>query len=147
MDRRHTVEHFHSVLTHDPRWAGKVQMRRFEGPGSNGLHGALQWYLKETTMKRIIQSLVLATLISTAQASPLPADAEPVSLPTQPTHADRYAGVADVQMGSAIPAGAEDIVSSPSGSTYADRFTVEAEVQRGNPTPASAIPASAALCT
>lgn len=47
-------------------------------------------------MKRIIQGLVLATLISTAQASAFPAGAEDVaSLPSASTHADRYASAAD----------------------------------------------------
>jgi hypothetical protein len=94
-------------------------------------------------MKRIIQSLVLAALISTAQASPFPAGAEEVaSLPSESTHADRYSGIADVQTSSAIPAGAEDVASLPPEPTHADRYAGEGDVQMG-----SAIPVGADLWT
>jgi hypothetical protein len=78
-------------------------------------------------MKRIIQGLVLATLISTAQASPFPGNGDPVSLPAQWTYADRHAGGDNMQMGSAIP-GNGDPVSLPALSTYADRFAGEVHV-------------------
>lgn len=56
-------------------------------------------------MKRIIQGLVLATLISTAQASPFPADGETIfSVPAEWTYADRHAGEPNILVGSAFPA-------------------------------------------
>jgi hypothetical protein len=82
-------------------------------------------------MKRIIQGLVLATLISTAQASPFPDNGDPVSLPVQWTYADRHAGEVVGDMGSAIP-GNGDPVNLPTESTYADRFAGEVIVDMGS---------------
>jgi len=75
-------------------------------------------------MKRIIQGLVLATLISTAQASPFPGNGDPVSLPAESTYADRFAGEVHVGLDSAI-AGNGDPVSLPALSTYADQFATD----------------------
>ncbi len=103
-------------------------------------------------MKRIIQGLVLATLITTAQASPFPGNGDPVELPpvwthadnqtgpvtgssfpgngdpvelaAQSTYADAHAGEPNTMVGSAI-AGNGDPVSLDSLSTYADRYAME----------------------
>jgi hypothetical protein len=94
-------------------------------------------------MKRIIQSFVLTTLISTAQVLPFPAGADvQVGLPAGSTYADRYAGQPDVQTGSAIPAGAEDVASLSSEPTHADRCIGEGDTQMG-----SAFPVGAELST
>ena len=105
-------------------------------------------------MKRVIQGLVLATLVATAQASPFPAEGEPVPLAAQSTYADRHAGnmtggnwtasegelVAlpsqstytdrhanePSRIGSAFPAGDGELVALPAQSTYVDRFAMEA---------------------
>jgi len=82
-------------------------------------------------MKRIIQGLVLAALISTAQASPFPDNGDPVSLTVEWTYADRHAGEVIVDMGSAI-AGNGDPVSLTVESTYADRFAGEVDVDMGS---------------
>jgi hypothetical protein len=75
-------------------------------------------------MKRIIQGLVLATLISTAQASPFPDNGDPVNLPAHWTYADRHAGESNTQEGSAFPDNG-DPVNLPAQSTYADRFATD----------------------
>jgi sulfur carrier protein ThiS len=90
-------------------------------------------------MKRIIQGLVLATLISTAQASPFPADGEPVNLPAQWTYADRHAGEGNVQLSSAIPGNGEQ-VNLPAQSTYADAHAGEGNMQLGSAFPADGEP-------
>ena len=90
-------------------------------------------------MKRIIQGLVLATLISTAQASPFPGNGDPVELPAQWTYADRHAGEGNMQVGSAIP-GNGDPVELPALSTYADRFAGEGDVQLGSAIPGNGDP-------
>ena len=90
-------------------------------------------------MKRIIQGLVLGTLISTAQASPFPDNGDPVSLPAQWTYADRHAGGADGQVGSAIP-GNGDPVNLPAKSTYADGFAGEGNMQLGSAIPENGDP-------
>ena len=88
-------------------------------------------------MKRIIQGLVLATLISTAQASPFPADAESsYSPPVAWTYADRHAGEPNMLVGSAIPADAESS-SLSAQSTYADRHAGEPSILVGSAFPAS----------
>ena len=92
-------------------------------------------------MKRIIQGLILATLISTAQASPFPGNGDPVSLPVQWTYADRHAGEVVGDMGSAIP-GNGDPVSLPVESTYADRFAGEVIVDMGSAIPGNGDPVS-----
>ena len=92
-------------------------------------------------MKRIIQSLVLATLISTAQASPFPGNGDPVSLPPEWTYADRNAGDDSVQLGSAIP-GNGDPVSMPAESTYADAHAGEGNMQVGSAFPDNGDPIS-----
>jgi sulfur carrier protein ThiS len=92
-------------------------------------------------MKRIIQGLVLATLISTAQASPFPDNGDPVSLPAQWTYADRHAGEGNMQVGSAIP-GNGDPVSLPAELTYADQFAGEGDVQLGSAIPGNGDPVS-----
>ena len=92
-------------------------------------------------MKRIIQTLVLATLISTAQASPFPANGDPVFLPAEWTYADRHAGEGNVQLGSAIP-GNGDPVSLPTESTYADAHTGEGDMQLGSAIPGNGDPVS-----
>ena len=77
-------------------------------------------------MKRIIQGLVLATLVTTAQASPFPAgaDGELVALPAQWTYADRNP-VTGNMTGSSFPAGDSELVALPAQSTYADRYAME----------------------
>jgi hypothetical protein len=81
-------------------------------------------------MKRIIQGLVLATLITTAQASPFPNDGELVALPAQWTHADRNP-VAGNMTESSFPAGDSELVALPAESTYADRNAGSISVQTG----------------
>ena len=94
-------------------------------------------------MKRIIQALVLATLVSTAQASAFPAGADDVaSLPSESTYADQFVGQPDVQTSSAIPAGADDMASLASEPTHADRYIGEGDTQMG-----SAFPVGAELWT
>jgi len=92
-------------------------------------------------MKSIIQGLVLATLISTAQASPFPGNGDPVSLPPEWTYADRNAGEGDVQLGSAIP-GNGDPVSLAAESTYADAHAGEGNMQVGSAFPDNGDPIS-----
>ena len=75
-------------------------------------------------MKRIIQGLVLATLISTAQASPFPEGGEPSGLAPEWTYADRHSGGGNMQVGSAFPEGGEPS-GLPAQSTYADRFATD----------------------
>ena len=105
-------------------------------------------------MKRVIQGLILATLVTAAQASPFPAEGEPVPLAAQSTYADRHAGnmrggnwsASESELvalpaqstyndrhvneastiGSAFPAGDGELVALPAQSTYADRFAMEA---------------------
>ena len=110
-------------------------------------------------MKRIIQSLVVAALVSTAQASPFPVSAEAsssppvewtyadrhepntlagtipgggdvVGQPAQSSYAEEHANEPRTLMGSAIP---EDAEAFPlqAQSTYADRFATEAVKQAG----------------
>ena len=90
-------------------------------------------------MKRIIQGLVLATLISTAQASPFPGNGDPVELPAQWTYADRHAGEGNMQMGSAIP-GNGDPVELSALSTYADRCAGEVQVGLASAIPGNGDP-------
>lgn len=90
-------------------------------------------------MKRIIQGLILAALISTAQASPFPGNGDPVNLPVEWTYADRHAGEDVRDMGSAIP-GNGDPVSLPVESTYADRFAGEVGVDMGSAIPGNGDP-------
>ena len=73
-------------------------------------------------MKRIIQGLVLATLITTAQASPFPADGEPVALDAQSTYADRNADKG-IATGSSFPGDGEPVALAAQ-STYADRYAM-----------------------
>ena len=78
-------------------------------------------------MKRIIQGLALAALISTAQASQasaFPPDGEPTSVPVAWTYADRHAGGPDLRVGSSFPPNGEE-TSVPVASTYADRHAGE----------------------
>src|SRR4030095_664947 len=76
-------------------------------------------------MKRIIQGLVLATLVSTAQASPFPADGEGVlGIPVEWTYADKHAVEPNGFVGSAIPVGSESF-AFPAQSTYADKHAGE----------------------
>jgi hypothetical protein len=87
-------------------------------------------------MKRIIQGLVLATLISTAQASPFPADGDAdYSLPARSTYADRHAGDRDIGVGSPFPAGGESI-GLPAKWTYADRHAGDRDMRVGSAFPA-----------
>jgi hypothetical protein len=137
-------------------WAGKAGCAASKA--LEGLQGALHGIEKEITMKRVIQVLVLATLVTTAQASPFPADGELVPLAAQSTYADRHAGnmqggnwsasegelvalpaqstYADrhaneaSRTGSAFPGGDGELVALPSQSTYADRFAMEAGADR-----------------
>jgi len=108
-------------------------------------------------MKRVIQGLVLATLMTTAQASPFLAEGEPVPLAAQSTYAERHSGNMQggswspsegelvalraqstytdrhaneaSRIGSAFPGGGE-LVALPSQSTYIDRFAMEAGAAR-----------------
>ena len=82
-------------------------------------------------MKRIIQGLVLATLVTTAQASPFPSEGEPVPLPAQWTYADRNP-VAGNMTGSSFPAGDSELVALSAESTYADRYAGSISVQASN---------------
>ena len=87
-------------------------------------------------MKRIIQGLVLSTLISTAQASPNPANGDdPIGGPSPEwTYADRHAGEGNMQLGSAFPAG--DETTGPAVEwTYADRHAGEGDMQLGSAFP------------
>ena len=80
-------------------------------------------------MKRIIQGLVLAALVSavqTSQASAFPASGDETSVPVAWTYADKHAGGLDQSMGSAFPASGDE-KSVPVASTYADRFAREAD--------------------
>lgn len=109
-------------------------------------------------MKRVIQGLVLATLMTTAQASPFPAEGEPVPLAAQSTYAERHSGNMQggswfpsegelvalraqstyaerhaneaSRTGSAFPGGDGELVALPSQSTYIDRFAMEAGAAR-----------------
>ena len=67
---------------------GKVQMRHLKGPAPTDSMAHL-------TVSRgdhdETQALVLATLISTAQASPFPGNGDPVELPALSTYADQFA--------------------------------------------------------
>src|SRR5687767_7822581 len=95
-------------------------MRRFDGPGVTRLQKAhLNDIERRITMKRIIQGLVLATLVTTAQATSFPYDGELVALPAQWTYADRNP-VAGNMTGSPFPAGDSELVALPAQSTYAD---------------------------
>jgi hypothetical protein len=88
-------------------------------------------------MKRIIQGLVLAALVSTAQASPFPADGETIfSVPAEWTYADRHAGEPNTLVGSAIPADGE-ASSLAVESTYADRHAGDPNILVGSAFPAS----------
>jgi hypothetical protein len=87
-------------------------------------------------MKRIIQGLVLATLISTAQASPFPADGDAdLSLPALSTYADRHAGDRNIPVGSAFPVGGEPL-GMPAQWTYADRHAGDRVTRVGSAFPA-----------
>ena len=90
-------------------------------------------------MKRIIQGLVLATFVSTAQASPFPESGDPVTLPAQSTYADMHAGKPHPQLGSAIPESG-DPVTLPAKSTYADRFAGETDVSMESAIPGNGDP-------
>ena len=92
-------------------------------------------------MKRIIQGLVLATLISTAQASPFPGNGDPVTLPALSSYADRHAGEGNAQSGSAIP-GNGDPVSLSTESTYADANAVAPSTMVGSAIPGNGDPVS-----
>jgi hypothetical protein len=81
----------------------------------------------------LIQGLALATLISTAQASPFPADGDAdYSLPARSTYADRHAGDRDMRVGSAFPADGDADYSLPARSTYADRFATDRAQHAGS---------------
>src|SRR5262245_57241691 len=87
-------------------------------------------------MKRIIPALVLAALVSTAQASPFPADGEGVlGIPVEWTYADKHAGEPNRLVGSAIPVGSESF-SFPAQSTYADKHAGEPNTLVGSAFPA-----------
>jgi len=88
-------------------------------------------------MKRIIQGLVLAALVTTAQAAPFPAEGEPVALASQSTYADRHVGERSA-IGNAFAADGEP-AALVSQSTYADRHTGERSTI-GNAFPADGEP-------
>ena len=81
-------------------------------------------------MKRIIQGLVLATLVTTAQAGQY--DGELVALPAQWTYADRNPVAGN--MGSAFPAGDSELVALPAQSTYAGSNAGSINAQTGSNT-------------
>src|ERR1700693_5566938 len=74
---------------------------------------------QETTMKRIIQGLFLAALVSAvqpSQASAFPASGDETSVPVAWTYADRHAGEINQSVGSAFPASGDE-TSVPVAST------------------------------
>lgn len=86
-------------------------------------------------MKRIIPALVLAALVSTAQASPFPADGEAIGgVPVEWTYADKHANEPNTLVGSAIPVGSE-WYSFPAQSTYADKHANEPNTLVGSAFP------------
>jgi hypothetical protein len=112
-------------------------MRRFEGPGNEMLQRRTFINIQEVIMKRIIQGLALAALVSAAQVSygsAFPADGEPTSVPVAWTYADRHAVGSDQRMGSAFPANGEE-KSVPVASTYADRHAGESDRRVGSAFP------------
>jgi carbonic anhydrase len=89
-------------------------------------------------MKRIIQGLVLAALVSavqTSQASAFPASGDETSVPVAWTYADRHAGEMNQSIGSAFPASGDE-KSVPVAWTYADKHAGELQIM-GNAFPAS----------
>ena len=86
-------------------------------------------------MKRIIPALVLAALVSTAQASPFPADGEAIGgVPVEWTYADKHAG--DPSKGDPVIARGDNTFSLPAQSTYADKHAGEANTLVGSAFPA-----------
>ena len=87
-------------------------------------------------MKRIIQGLFLATLISAAQASPFPMGGDEGSGPANEwTYADRHIGDRDVRIGTAFPMGSDDVSGPAPHSTYADSHAGDRDMLAGNPFP------------
>ena len=85
-------------------------------------------------MKRIIQGLVLATLVTTAQASPFPGNGDPVPLPAEWTYADRHAVEPGAMAGGSF-GGDGELVALPARSTYADRHAGDANTMTGSAFP------------
>src|SRR5262245_20978790 len=85
-------------------------------------------------MKRIIQGLFVAALVSTAQASPFPVSAEESSSPAvEWTYADRHAGEPN-RVDGVIPGGGETY-GLPAQSSYADEHANEPRTLVGSAIP------------
>jgi hypothetical protein len=118
-------------------------MRRFEGLGYTKRKGAPMTF-KETTMKRIIQAVVVAVLFTGTYAK---AEDAPIVVPSQWTHADRnpspagepvsaFAGSIDemivLNAGSTHAAGEAQVASAFPGSAREDPIVVESMTTRAD---------------